>query len=75
MKDERLPLATVCQRESDNFEGVPVFCGHSLSDHERGEEYDGQGCMGAIKIIRSTGPDPVDEAERCHCPGFVAGQS
>lgn len=46
----------------------PVECRHPLSDHDA---HDGQGCLGAINVQRSTGPDPIDDAERCHCPAFV----
>lgn len=47
----------------------PIECRHPLSDHYAD---DGQGCRGAINVHRSDGPDPIDEAERCYCPQFVA---
>jgi len=46
----------------------PIECGHPLSDHD---DADGQGCRGAVNVKWCTGPDPIDEAERCHCPQFV----
>lgn len=43
------------------------LCGHQLAEHGHP---DGQGCTGAVDVKFDSGPDPVDEAERCHCPTY-----